>query len=101
MRSIISLVVAIFLSTAAAAKDAHPPEHMEMLRAILRATSIHGPVIPQPLSVNPTAAVTINMSARQFVFNPAQFTVNQGDVVTISISVPANDQAVHGILMET
>jgi plastocyanin len=94
MRSIISLVVAIFLS-------AHPPEHMEMLRAMLRASSSHGPVIPQPQSVNPTAAVTINMDVRSFSFTPAQFTVNQGDVVTLNINVPSNDPASHGILMET
>ena len=103
MRSTISLVVAIFLSTAAVAKDAHPPEHMEMLREMLRANASHGPVIPQPESVNPTAAVTINMTARGFSFTPPQFTVNQGDVVTINITVPSNDTAdgAHGILMDT
>jgi len=103
MRSTISLVVAIFLSSAAVAKDAVPPEHMEMLREMLRAASNHGPVIPQPETVNPMAAVTINLTAQGFFFSPAQFTVNQGDVVTINITVPANDTAdgAHGILMDT
>jgi len=49
------------------------------------------------------AAVTINLTAQGFFFTPSQFSVNQGDVVTINISVPSNDTAdgAHGILMET
>jgi plastocyanin len=103
MRSTISLVVAIFLSTAAVAKDAHPPEHMELLREMLRASSSHGPVIPQPESVNPMAAVTINLTAQGFSFTPPEFTVNQNDVVTINVTVPSKDSAdgAHGILMDT
>jgi plastocyanin len=101
MRSIVNFVVAICLSTAAGANAAHPPDHMEMLREMLRATSSHGPVIPQPASVDATATATINVVARSFTFSPPQFTVNQGDVVTINVSVPQSDPAGHGILMET
>ncbi len=78
-------------------------EHLEHLRAMLKAMSNHGPVVPQPQSVEVLAAQTINITSRSFFFSPSSFTVNQGDVVTLTVSTPASDPAVtgHGILMET
>src|SRR5262249_40879419 len=39
----------------------------------------------------------------EFVITPASFVVNQGDVVTLNVSVPSNDQSSkgHGLLMDT
>lgn len=101
MRAILSLVIALQLVAFGAPAEQH--DHLAMLKAYLEAHSNHGPVIPQPASVNPTVAKTFNMVARSWAFDitPA-FTVDQGDVVTINLSTPSNDQAVqHGLLMET
>ena len=70
---------------------------------MLAAASSHGTVIPQPESIAPTAAVTINITARSFSFTPNQFSVNQGDAVTININVPSNDPSTigHGMRMDT
>ena len=77
-------------------------EHLDHLRMMIRAMSHHGPVIPQPASIG-TNAVTINITAQQFFFTPDTFSVNQGEVVTINVSVPADDGSPngHGLLMET
>ncbi|MEK6373992.1 MAG: IPT/TIG domain-containing protein [Acidobacteriota bacterium] len=102
MRAILSLVISLQLVAFAAPAEQH--DHLAMLKAYLEAHSSHGVVIPQPESVNPTQARTFNMVARSFAFDltPSAFTVEQGDVVTINLSVPSNDQAVqHGLLMET
>ena len=102
MKAIVSLVVSLQLAAFSASAQEH--DHLAMLKAYLAAHSSHGPVIPQPEVVNPTAAKTFNMVARSFEFDitPASFVVNQGDVVTINFSVPSNDQAkAHGLLMET
>ena len=105
MKRFLSLVIALLVSSVAVAQEHElNHDHLAMLKAYLAAHSTHGPVIPQPASVNPTAAKTFNIVARSFAFDitPASFVVNQGDVVTINISVPASDGAVaHGILMET
>ena len=105
MKRFLSLVITLLVSSVAVAQEhEHNHDHLAMLKAYLAAHSSHGPVIPQPASVNPTAAKTFNIVARSFAFDitPASFVVNQGDVVTINLSVPASDQAVaHGILMET
>src|SRR5690348_2562302 len=80
-------------------------EHLEHLRMMMRAMSQHGAVIPQPESIVGLATTTINMTAVTFSFNPSQITVNQGDVVTLNISVPTNDSSpvnpAHILLMET
>lgn len=102
MRAILSLVLSLQVVAVVAAAEQH--DHLAMLKAYLESNSSHGVVIPQPQSVNPTAAKTFNMVARSFAFDitPSVFTVDQGDVVTINLSVPSGDQAAqHGLLMET
>src|SRR5438046_7477118 len=102
MKAIVSLVVSLQLAAFSASAQEH--DHLAMLKAYLAAHSSHGPVIPQPETVNPTAAKTFNMVARSFSFTitPASFVVNQGDVVTINLSVPSNDHAAsNAILMKT
>jgi len=107
MRSIISLGMAIFLSFGAAAQEhehAHDvAAHLETLKAYVEANSTHGPVVPQPATVDAAAAKTFNMTARSFTFstNPSPFVVDQGDVVTINLTVPSNDAGSHGIIMST
>src|ERR1700686_2043681 len=80
-------------------------EHLAHLRELVASMSSHGPVIPQPDSVIGAAAKSFTVTARSFVFSvsPSQFSVNQGDVVTITLTVPSNDPSTvgHGILMET
>jgi plastocyanin len=109
MKRILCLI-AVLLGVGAAALGSAPEagapthDHLAMLKTMLAAGSSHGRVVPQPESVNPTAAKTFNIVARsfEFVITPATFAVNQGDVVTINLSVPSNDDASsHGLLMET
>jgi plastocyanin len=70
---------------------------------VLEAGSSHGPVIPQPESVQGLAVQNITMTAKSFAFTPSSFTVNQGDLVNITFTVPSNDASSlgHGLLMTT
>src|SRR5947209_5275844 len=105
MKPILSLVVALQLAALGAVAQEH--DHEAMLRAYLKAHSEHGAVIPQPdLTVKPTAAKTFNIVARTYAFDvtTSSFVVDQGDFVTINISVPSNDANAagsHGIVMDT
>src|SRR5262249_52828585 len=87
--------------------NAFADEHLEHLKMMMHAMSQHGPVIPQPEGIAAQAAKTFDIQAKCFQFTPSTFTVNQGDVVTLNISVPSNDNAGgcngigHGMLMET
>src|SRR5437763_3554597 len=103
MKAIVSLVVCLQLAAFAAPAQEH--DHAAMVKAYLAAHSSHGAVIPQPDAINPTAAKAFNITAKsfEFVITPATFVVNQGDVVTLNVTVPANDQSAkgHGFLMET
>jgi plastocyanin len=85
------------------AMDETPEQHLATLRAYLKAHSVHGPVIPQPEAVTAAANVAITITGKSFLFSPASFTVNQGDVVTLTLTVPSNDASKvgHGLLMET
>jgi heme/copper-type cytochrome/quinol oxidase subunit 2 len=76
------------------------------LKEMLKKSSKHGAVIAQPAVIAPTAtARTFNMVARSFQFDitPSPFVVDQGDTVTLNVSVPSNDSSPsgHGILMDT
>jgi len=78
-------------------------EHLAHLREFLAANSSHGPVIPESATIHTEAVQNIALSAKSFAFTPSSFTVNQGDLVNITFSVPSNDPAPtgHGLLMET
>jgi hypothetical protein len=80
-------------------------EHLAHLREFLAANSSHGPAIPQPESVGEAAVKNFTVTARsfQFTISPLPFTVNQGDVVNLTLTVPSGDASLvgHGILMET
>jgi plastocyanin len=90
------------------AAEMHRPTQAE-LTAWLQAHSSHGPIVPQSevsaQAVSAAATKTFNIVARQFVFDvtPSAFVVNQGDTVTINLSVPSNDKSPvgHGLLMDT
>ncbi len=99
MRKIVVAVLALSFFSFAAFAD----EHLDHLRMMMAAMSSHGPVVPQPLSITADAVQTISITARSFSFSPSSFTVNQGDLVTITVSVPSNDASLigHGILMDT
>lgn len=101
MRKIGAFVLVLAFAAFPLAAD-ETAEHLEHLRVMMRAMSSHGPVIPQPEAIGPNA-VTISITARQFMFTPSTFSVNQGDVVTINVTVPGNDGSSvgHGLLMET
>jgi heme/copper-type cytochrome/quinol oxidase subunit 2 len=79
-------------------------EHLAHLRELLAANSSHGPVIPQPESVGAAAVKNFTVTAKSFAFtiSPTPFTVNQGDVVNLTLTVPSSDPSTvgHGLLME-
>jgi plastocyanin len=106
MRRIGGFVIALTLLAFGAFAD-ESSEHLEHLKMMMHAMSEHGAVIPQPDAIQPTASVAIAIVARCFSFSPSTFSVNQGDVVTLNISVPSADNASgcqgigHGILMDT
>lgn len=113
-RAIFTAVALLFVAIGAVAQEhdhsmAMTPmaqeEHLAHLRELLAERSSHGPVIPQPDSVSAAAAKNFTVTAKSFSFtiSPTPFTVNQGDVVTITLTVPSNDASTvgHGILMET
>ncbi len=104
MRRISGLVIALTLVALGAVAD-ESSEHLEHLRMMMHAMSSHGPVIPQPDAIQGLATTTINMTAVTFSFSPNSFSVNQGDVVTLNVSVPSNDASpvnpAHILLMET
>lgn len=95
-------IVGIVLPLAFAAVSLQADEHLDHLRMMIRVMSQHGPVIAQPTALGPNA-VTINITAQQFQFTPSTFFVNQGDVVTINVTVPKDDGSPvgHGLLMDT
>src|SRR5258705_12223068 len=117
-RAIVAVAAILSLATAAAAQtgsethdhsvDVSPfsqAEHLAHLREVVASKSVHGPVIPQPDSVSTAATTAVTVTAKSFSFttSPAPFTVNQGDVVNLTLTVPSNEASsvCHGILMET
>jgi len=118
-RAILTVAAVLGLATAAAAQttmempDHHSmemsplaqAEHLAHLREFLASNSIHGTVIPQPDSVGAAATKNFTVTAQSFSFtiSPTPFTVNQGDVVNITLTVPSKDGSTvgHGILMES
>lgn len=76
------------------------------LKEMLKKSSKHGAVIAQPAVIAPAATSrTFNIVARAFEFDitPSPFVVDQGDTVTLNVTVPASDSSPsgHGILMDT
>ena len=111
-RAIFTAMAVLFVAIGAAAQSNDQPmmsmsqeEHLAHLREFLAANSSHGPAIPQPQDVTAAATKNFTITAKSFDFttSPSPFTVNQGDVVNITLTVPSNDAATtgHGILMET
>ncbi len=112
-RAILTAVALLFVAIGAVAQEhdhsmAMTPiaqeEHLAHLRELVASMSSHGPVIPQPDSVSGAAVKNFTVTARSFSFtvSPSPFTVNQGDAVTITLTVPSSDPSTvgHGILME-
>jgi len=113
-RAIFTAVAMLFVAIGAVAQDQDQTmvmpafsqeEHLAHLRQLVTGMSSHGPAIPQPASVNATATKNFTVTARSFSFtiSPQNFTVNQGDLVNITLTVPASDASTigHGILMDT
>jgi plastocyanin len=102
MRRIGGFVIALTLLAFGAFAD-ESSEHLEHLRMMMHEMSSHGAVVPQPEAIDPLAAKAVSITARSFSFTPSSFTVNQGDVVTLTIDVPSSDASAigHGILMDT
>ncbi|MEO6260139.1 MAG: IPT/TIG domain-containing protein [Thermoanaerobaculia bacterium] len=104
MKKLIALAVSLLALPFAVFAQDHMLMTPEDFRAFAAANSRHGAVIPQPLVISPTAAVKeFTITAKRFVFtvSPTPFEVNQGDTVTLNITVPANDGSAHGVLMNT
>jgi uncharacterized cupredoxin-like copper-binding protein len=98
------LIAVALISLSTFAQHAHHHMTDEELRKLVAAGSSHGPMIPQPAaSIVPTATKAFTVTARSFTFttSPSPFTVNQGDTVQLTFTVPSNDPAPeHGLLME-
>jgi len=102
MRRIGGFVIALTLLAFGAFAD-ESSEHLEHLRMMIAAMSTHGRVIPQPeATIDAQATKSFDIVAKQFDFTPSTITVNQGDVVRINVSVPANDGSPsgHGMLLD-
>ena len=118
-RAIVTAVAVLFMAIGATAQNkdqehdhsmmtmssAAQEEHLAHLREVVASGSSHGPIIPQPESVTGLADKPFTITAKSFSFtvSPMPFVVNQGDVVTLTVTVPANDSSSvgHGILMDT
>ena len=113
-RAIFTAVAMLFVALAAVAQEHNQSmvmapmaqeEHRAHLRELLATMSSHGPAIPQPASVNAAAVKNITITAKSFSFTSSisPLVVDQGDVVNLTLTVPANDASTagHGILMET
>lgn len=76
----------------------------EDFRAFVAANSRHGAVVPQPEAIAANAvSKTFTITAKSFSFtvSPTPFEANQGDTITVNVTVPANDASAHGVLMDT
>ena len=117
-RAIFAVAAILGLATAAAAQNGvethehsmevspfSQTEHLAHLREVVASKSLHGPVIAQPDSVGAAATKNVTITAKSFSFTSdlSPFTVNQGDLVNLTLTVPSNDASTvgHGILMET
>jgi plastocyanin len=102
MRRIAGVLMALNLVASAGFAD-EKSDHLDHLRVMLGEMSQHGAVVAQPEAIDPQATVTINITASSFSFSPNLIQVNQGDVVTLAVSVPSNDASTigHGVLMDT
>jgi IPT/TIG domain len=113
-RAIFTAVAMLFVAIGAVAQEQDhsmvmtpisQEEQLARLRELLAARSLHGPAIPQPASVGTAAVKNFTITAKSFSFtiSPQLFSVNQGDVVNITLIVPANDASSlgHGLLMDT
>lgn len=112
-RAIFTAVAMLFVALGAVAQEHDhsmvmtplaQEEHLAHLRELLATLSSHGPVIPQPASVNAAVVRNFTITATSWVFtvSPSPFVVDQGDVVNVTLIVPANDQSIvgHGVFME-
>ena len=105
MRRIGGIVIALTFAAGGASAD----DHLEHLKMMMHEMSSHGLVIPQPVAINPLGAKTINITAlvtsNNGSFSPSTFSVNQGDVVTLNVTVGTGDTSTtnpsHILLMET
>jgi IPT/TIG domain len=105
MRTIFLAVSLVLSASAFAQEHQHQHDldaHLAALREHLAANTTVTSTLPK-WAVVPAAARTFDIVARSFNFTvtPSPFVVNQGDVVTLRVSVPANDPGTHGILMLT
>ncbi len=83
-------------------------DHFDHLRVILAKASKHGVPVPQPSTIQPNATarvfnITATASPWQFTISPMPFAVDEGDAVTLNVSVPAGDPSPsgHSIFMDT
>ena len=104
MRSRVTLLAVVLLTTISlSAQDFHHHMTADEIAAQLQMLGKHDPVTDA--AVAPTGVTrSFNIIAKQFSFtvSPTPFTVNVGDTVNLTISVPSNDgSSAHGFLMDT
>src|ERR1700682_2669337 len=113
LRRFATLVALTFVASAAFAQLEHHQMTDADFRALAASLSSHGPVVLVPaFSVVPTATksftitatATSSSSGYSFSVSPQPFTVNKGDTVQLTFTVPSTDKstkAMHGLLMDT
>ena len=113
LKRLVTLFAFTFLTMAAFAQQQHHQMTDDDFRALAASLSSHGPVVLQPaLAIVPTATKSFTITAQatsessgySFSVSPSPFTVNQGDTVQLTFTVPASDKSdlkMHGLLMDT
>src|SRR6266849_5354664 len=113
MRKLAPIVFLIFALAPLHAAEVHhastPDEFLARVRSGLVQANLAliatdaMPVTEATKTFNITASSGSSASSFKFTVSPSPFVVNQGDTVTLNISVPSNDQSSigHGFLLET
>lgn len=100
-------VLLLFLASVSLHAQVHQATPMpELMRRLEAEGRLHftDAKAPTPSDFSASAAKTFTVTARQFSFtyDPSPFVVNQGDSVTLNITVPSNDGSSvgHGFFLE-
>jgi len=115
MRKLLLILLVTFALAPLHAQELHQATDLEMLLHRIHAGIVHEAISPVTIDrAAPLAAKTFNITAQAtsgnnastyaFTVSPLPFTVNQGDMVTLNISVPSGDKATgtsHGFFLET
>src|ERR1051326_3334608 len=115
MRKLLPIFLVTFALAPLHAQELHQATDLEMLLHRIHAGIVSEAISPVTIDrAAPMAAKTFNITAQAtngnsastyaFTVSPLPFTVNQGDAVTLNITVPSGDKSTgtqHGFFLET